>query len=121
MFVAAFTADLLLPGSTSRKDKRSVVRPIVAALAARGVSAAETGHLDLRARAEVGVAVVAPTAGRAREVLDGCERALRSRPEIEVVDVHRRLWKDSDEDTSELDTPEGEHAPWPEDEEPPDG
>ena len=101
MFVAAFTADLLVPGSTSRKDKRAVVRSLLAALTSRGASAAETGHLDLRARAEVGVAVVAGTAGRAREVLDGCERLVRSRPEIEVVDVERRLWKDTDEDTPE--------------------
>jgi hypothetical protein len=30
-------------------------------------------------------------------VLDACERAVRARPEVEVVSVERRLWKGSDD------------------------
>ncbi|GEM_PF-1179146 len=101
MFVAALTADVLVPTSRSRKDKRSVVKPLVAELARLGVSAAETGHLDLLRRAEVAVAVVSSTARHAGEVLDSCERVVRGRPELEVVSVRRRLWKDSDDDASD--------------------
>jgi uncharacterized protein YlxP (DUF503 family) len=97
MFVAALTVDVLVPDSRSRKDKRSVVRSLVAELTRTGVSAAETGHLDLLRRAEVAVAVVSSTARHAGEVLDGCERAVRARPELEVVSVERRLWKGSDD------------------------
>lgn len=98
MFVASFTADLLVPGSTSLKDKRGVVRSLVAELSRRGVSVAEVGHHDLRARAEIGVAIVSGTARHAGDVLDACERVVRSRPEIDVVAIQRRLWKDSDDD-----------------------
>ncbi len=98
MFVAALTADVLVPTSRSRKDKRSVVKPIVAELARLGVSAAETGHLDLLRRAEVAVAVVSVSARHAGEVLDSCERIVRARPEIEVVSIERHLWKGSDDD-----------------------
>jgi len=101
VFVAALTADVLVPTSRSRKDKRSVVKPLVAELARLGVSAAETGHLDLLRRAEVAVAVVSSTARHAGEVLDSCERVVRGRPELEVVSVRRRLWKDSDDDASD--------------------
>lgn len=101
MFVAALTADLRIPESRSRKDKRSVVRSLVAELARTGVSAAETGHLELVRRAEVAVAVVSSTAGHAGQVLESCERIVRSRPEIEVVTVERRLWKGSDDSESE--------------------
>lgn len=97
MFVAALTADVLVPGSRSRKDKRSAVRSLVADLARTGASAAETGHLDLQRRAEVAVAVVSSTAAHTTEVLDACERIVRARPELEVVSVSRRLWKDSDD------------------------
>jgi hypothetical protein len=101
VFVAALTADLRIPESRSRKDKRSVVRSLVAELARTGVSAAETGHLELVRRAEVAVAVVSSTAGHAGQVLESCERIVRSRPEIEVVTVERRLWKGSDDSESE--------------------
>jgi hypothetical protein len=103
MFVAALTADVLVPDSRSRKDKRSAVRSLVADLARTGASAAETGHLDLHRRAEVAVAVVSSTARHAGEVLDACERIVRSRPELEVVAVSRRLWKDSDDSDAPYD------------------
>ena len=81
MFVGSMSLDLLLGDVHSLKEKRSLVRPIVAELRrAFDVSAAETGHLDLHRRAEVGVAVVAPDAGHCREVLDACERLVAGRP-----------------------------------------
>ncbi len=59
----------------SLKEKRAVVRPIVAELARKfAVSAAEVGDQDLHRRALIGVAVVAGDAAHCREVLDACER-----------------------------------------------
>ena len=65
------TLDILLGDVHSLKEKRGIVKPILAELDRRaGVGAAETGHLDLHRRAEIGVAVVAANAARVNEVLD---------------------------------------------------
>jgi uncharacterized protein YlxP (DUF503 family) len=89
--------DLLLPDdSRSLKQKRSYVRPILAALRKYEVAAAEVGALDLHGRAEVGVAVVAADPGQARRVIDTCEHHIAGRPEIELLSVRRRLHGDDD-------------------------
>jgi uncharacterized protein YlxP (DUF503 family) len=98
-FVYTGTAvfDLLLPGdSRSLKDKRSYVRPIVAALRKFEVAAAEVGALDRHGRAEIGIAVVAAEPAHIGAVLDSCERLVAERPEIELLSVRRRLHGDDD-------------------------
>ena len=99
MFVGSAVFDLLLPAHVaSLKDKRGMVRPVVAELKRKfEVSAAEAGHLDLHRRALIGVAVVAADAQHVREVLDSCERLVASRPEVEVLSVHRQLMKEEDD------------------------
>jgi uncharacterized protein len=97
--VGTLTADLLLGDVHSLKEKRSLVRPIVAELRRRfEVSAAETGALELHRRAELAVAVVASTHAHVVEVLDGCERQLAGHPEIELLGVRRRVLDDEDLD-----------------------
>jgi uncharacterized protein YlxP (DUF503 family) len=92
MFVGTCEFDLLLGDVHSLKEKRSVVRPIVAELRRRyDVAVAETGHVDLHRRAEVGVAVVASTAAHCGEVLDECERLVAGRPEVDLLSARRRL------------------------------
>ena len=88
MFTGSLALDVLLGDVHSLKQKRSVVRPIVAELPAHAVSAAEAGHLDLHRRALVGVAVVAADAQHCREVLEACERLVADRPEVEVLSAH---------------------------------
>ncbi|MEV4413976.1 DUF503 domain-containing protein [Catellatospora sp. NPDC049609] len=89
--------DLLLPGdSRSLKEKRSYVRPIIAALRKYEVAVAEVGALELHGRTEIGVAVVAADAGHVNEVLDQCERLVLGRPEVEVLSVKRRWYGDDD-------------------------
>lgn len=98
MFTGTVLFDLLLPGdSRSLKAKRSYVRPIVAALRRFEVSAAEVGAIDLHARSQIAVAVVAGEAGHVREVLDACERLVAGRPEVELLSVRRRLYGEEDE------------------------
>jgi uncharacterized protein len=98
MFLGSLSLDLLLGDVHSLKEKRSVVRPIVAELRRRHeVSAAETGNLDLHRRAEIGVAVASADAGHAREVLDACERLVAGRPEVDLLAVRTRVWNDADE------------------------
>lgn len=89
--------DLLLPAdSRSLKQKRSYVRPIIAALRKFEVAVAEVGALELHGRSEIGVAVVAADARHVKEVLDACERLMIGRPEIELLSVRRKWVADED-------------------------
>lgn len=97
MFTGSLALDLLLGDVHSLKEKRSVVRPVIAELRKRyDVAVAEAGHLDLHRRALVGVAVVAADAGHCREVLDACERLVAARPELEVLSARQRLYGEED-------------------------
>ncbi|HEX8002997.1 MAG TPA: DUF503 domain-containing protein [Mycobacteriales bacterium] len=98
MFTGTLALDLLLGDVHSLKEKRSVVRPIVAELRRRyAVSAAEAGHLDLHRRALIGVAVVAPDRAHCVEVLDSAERLVAGRPEVEVVSAHSTYYSLEDD------------------------
>ena len=102
MFVGSAVFDVLLPVHVaSLKDKRGVVRPVVAALRRLGVCAAEVGSLQLLRRAEVGVATVAGEAAQVRDVLDACERLVAGRPEVELLSVRRQLTSSTDEEYAE--------------------
>ncbi len=99
MVVGVLVADLLLGDARSLKEKRSVVRPIVAELRRRfEVAAAESGGQDLYRRAEVAVSTVSGEHGRVTEVLDACERMLAERPEVELLSTRRRLLDSDDLD-----------------------
>ena len=99
MFTGTLRLDLLLGNVRSLKEKRSLVRPVVAELQRHyAVAAAEVGHLDLHRRALVGVAVVAPDAGHCVQVLDACERLVAARPELDLLSARRRLHSSEDED-----------------------
>jgi uncharacterized protein len=98
VYVGSLSLDLRLGDVHSLKEKRSVVRPIVAELRRRfEVAAAETGHLDLHRRAEIAVVVAAADPGHCRQVLQACERLVADRPEIELLGVRQRIWDDEDE------------------------
>jgi uncharacterized protein len=95
--VGTLVADLLLGDVHSLKEKRGVVRPIVAELRRRfEVSAAETGNQDLFRRAEISVALVAGEHAHATDVLAACERLLAGRPEIELLSTRTRVLDDDD-------------------------
>ena len=98
MWTGTLSLELLLGDVHSLKEKRSVVRPVVAALVKVGVSAAEVGHLDLHRRALVGAAVVSADPAHCREVLATCERLVAGRPEVEVLSTRTQLIKEGDED-----------------------
>ena len=92
MWIGWLELDLLLGDVHSLKDKRAVIRPLVAELQRRfNVSAAEVGSLDLHRRAMVGVAVVAADRRHVVEVLDTSERSVAGRPEVELLQARREL------------------------------
>jgi len=98
VFVAALTLDVLLGDVHSLKAKRAVVRPLVAELRRcyPSIAVAETGHLDLHRRAEIGIAVVSATASNAMSVLTGCERLVAARPEIQLLSARQRLFNEEE-------------------------
>lgn len=90
--------DLLLGDVHSLKRKRSVVRPLMAEIRRRfEVSVAETGNLDVHRRAGVSAGVVAADAAHVIKVLDGLERLVAERPDIELLSARRRLHSSEDE------------------------
>jgi uncharacterized protein len=102
MWTGTLALDLLLGDVHSLKEKRSLVRPVVAELRRRyAVSAAETGHLDLHRRALVGVAVVAADRAHCLDVLAECERLVAGRPELELLSSRVRCLSDGDLDEAD--------------------
>jgi uncharacterized protein YlxP (DUF503 family) len=98
MWIGWLEFDVLLGDVRSLKQKRSLVRPLVAELQRRfGVSAAESGQLDLHRRAGVGLAVVAADRRHVVDVLDAAERLVAARPEVEVLSARRGLHRSDDE------------------------
>jgi uncharacterized protein YlxP (DUF503 family) len=98
MYVGTLTCDILLGDVHSLKDKRGLVRPVLAELRRKHeVSVAETGYLDLHRRAEVAVAVVAADAAHCHRVLSACETLVAGRPELELLAARSRVWDDEDE------------------------
>ena len=92
MWVGALEFDLLLGDVHSLKEKRSLVRPLIADVRRRfDLSVAEVDHLELHRWAGVGVAAVSPDRAHLVDVLDAVERLVAFRPEIELLSVRRTL------------------------------
>ncbi|GAA3637966.1 DUF503 domain-containing protein [Streptomyces fenghuangensis] len=97
MYVGTLSFDLLLGDVRSLKEKRSVVRPIIAELQRKyPVSVAEVGDQNIHRRALIGLATVSGDAGHVSDVLDRCERLVAARPEVELLSVRRRFHGDED-------------------------
>ncbi|MFV1987167.1 MAG: DUF503 domain-containing protein [Gemmatimonadota bacterium] len=78
---------LHLPGCRSLKEKRSIVRGLRDRLVARfRVSAAETGHQERHAMAELTAAVAAPDRRHAERVIDRLDAFVRSDPRAQVIE-----------------------------------
>ncbi len=95
MHVLVLRAELHLPAAQSLKDKRQVLSSIVRHLdQMSGVGAAEVDHQELWQRTAIGVTAVGNTASRVEQAMDGVERYVWSRTEIEVVDLARSWWEE---------------------------
>lgn len=90
-YVGVLECDLLLGDVHSLKQKRAVLRPILARLRRLEISVAEVGDADLHRRACVAVAVVSGDPATALHVLDQAERMVSGELEVEVLQVRRRI------------------------------
>lgn len=97
MVVGAARYDLRLPGASSLKDKRSVVRGI-AGLLQRKFSCAvgEVEAQDLRRRATIGVSIVAGTHYHAKRVLSEIARHVETYPGVEMISASEDVYKPED-------------------------
>lgn len=90
--VGLLTVELYIPDALSLKDKRSVVKSLLARLADRlNVSVAEVGALDNRRSAILAMAAVANDTKHVERVLDACRRFVESEPRAVVQDVSLEL------------------------------
>ena len=98
MWIGWLEFDLVLGDVHSLKQKRSVIRPVIAELQRRfAVSAAETGTQDLHRRASIGIAVVSADRRHVIDVLDAAERLVASRPEMDLLSTRRGLRRSTDD------------------------
>lgn len=89
--------DVLLGDVHSLKQKRSVVRPLVAEIRRKfDISVAEVDHRDLHRRTVIGVSVVSGDREHVVEVLDAVERLVASHPEVQLLSVRSRYLSSED-------------------------
>lgn len=89
MFVGMARYDFIVPGSTSLKDKRQVMRKIAGGARAKfNISVAEVDHQDLRQRGAIAVSCVSESSFHAKKMLHEVERFVRRHMEIEVLDSY---------------------------------
>jgi hypothetical protein len=87
MFVGIVRIELHVPGASSLKEKRSVVRGLKDRIRQRTSAAvAEVDHQDLWQRAALGVAVVSGEHGQVQEMLQAIRTLVEGAPGAEVLD-----------------------------------
>jgi len=97
MWIGWLECDVLLGDVRSLKQKRSLIRPVIAELRRKlAVSAAETGMQDLLRRSNIGVAVVSADHSHVVDLLDAAERMVAAHPELELLSTRRCLHRSDD-------------------------
>ncbi|MDI6944650.1 MULTISPECIES: DUF503 domain-containing protein [Microbacterium] len=98
MWIGWVEFDVLLGDVHSLKEKRSVIRPLIANLSRRTeAAAAEVGAHDLHRRTAIGLSVVGADLAHVRDVLDRAERVLaEEHPEVTLLSVRRGLHSSDD-------------------------
>src|SRR5438552_3644549 len=97
MLVALERFDLRIPGCTSLKEKRHVVKTLCAGIRAKfNVSVAEVDHHELWQRTTIGVAAVARESYHARKVMHEDERFIERHPGVETIEAELSLQGEDD-------------------------
>lgn len=87
MLVALCRFDLRIPGCTSLKEKRHVVKTLTASIRSKfNVAVAEVDHHDLWQRTALGVSAVAGEGYHLRRVMHQVERHIQTFPAVDVID-----------------------------------
>jgi uncharacterized protein YlxP (DUF503 family) len=87
MHVGALRLELRLRAVRSLKEKRHIVKSLASQLDTTfGVAVAEVDHQELWQRSTLGVAAVAPQPSQLDRILHAVQRAVRERPDVELLD-----------------------------------
>jgi uncharacterized protein YlxP (DUF503 family) len=87
MLVALSSFDLRIPGCSSLKEKRHVVKRLTERLRHRfNVAVAEVDHQDQWQRTQLGVSAVSATRFHLRKVMHEVERFVDRQPAVEIID-----------------------------------
>jgi uncharacterized protein YlxP (DUF503 family) len=98
MWIGWIEFDLLLGDVHSLKEKRSLVRPLLAELRRRfQLGVAEVDHMDLHRRTAIGLSIVVSDAAHVVETLDQAERFVATRPDVELLSARRMLRSSTDD------------------------
>ena len=98
MYVGALRVELRIRGMRSLKEKRRVVKKIIADIgAAHPIAVAEVDHQDLWQRADLGIAAVSESPGQVDRMLASITRDLERRTEIEVLGTSRSYLDEEDQ------------------------
>lgn len=88
MLVALCRFDLRIPASNSLKEKRHVVKTLIASIRSKyNVSVAEVDHQELWQRCALGMAAVANEGFHLRKVISEVERHIGTFPAVELLDT----------------------------------
>jgi hypothetical protein len=88
MLLAALRIDLRIPGCTSLKEKRHVVKALANGIRSSfEVAVAETGFQDKWQRAELGVAAVGAEGYHLRKVMHSVRRFVERFADVELIDA----------------------------------
>jgi uncharacterized protein YlxP (DUF503 family) len=97
MLVALSSFDLRIPGCTSLKQKRHVVKALTAAMRGKfNVAVAEVDHQDLWQRTTLGVSAVAGQGFHLRKVMHEVERFVSAQAGVELIDHRTTLHAQDD-------------------------
>ena len=93
MIIAACLLKLHLEGCASLKEKRGLIKPLIARLHREfDVAVAEVEHQDVWQTAGLAIVAVGNDAARLQAELDSIVRWIEhNRPELEVSDAHMEL------------------------------
>ena len=98
MYVGALRVELRIRGMRSLKEKRRVVKKIIADIgAAHPIAVAEVDHQDLWQRADLGIAAVSESPGQVDRMLASITRDLERRTEVEVLGTSRSYLDEEDQ------------------------
>jgi len=98
VYVGALRVELRIRGMRSLKEKRRVVKKIIADIgAAHPIAVAEVDHQDLWQRADLGIAAVSESPGQVDRMLASITRELERRTEIEVLGTSRSYLDEEDQ------------------------
>ncbi|MGH2709773.1 MAG: DUF503 domain-containing protein [Actinomycetota bacterium] len=97
MLVALSAFDLRIPGCTSLKEKRSVVKRLTQGIRGKfNVAVAEVDHQDQWQRATIGVSAVASEGYHLKKVAHEVERFVARQPAVEIIEHRMTLHSQED-------------------------